>query len=87
LILHQKSKIVNNRQRISQSEIRKITAAKKEAAKARAGKNSLPVGRQASPNPLPFCRPTCHAEALAQAERNFSEIVGGIFLKMSSNFI
>ena len=37
--------------RISQSEIRKIAAAKKEAAKARAGKNSFP------PNPLPFCPP------------------------------
>ena len=31
--------------RISQSEIRKIAVAKKEAAKARAGKNSLPAGR------------------------------------------
>jgi len=38
-------------QRISQSEIRKIAAAKKEATKARAGKNSFP------PTPLPFCPP------------------------------
>ena len=37
--------------RISQSEIRKIAAAEKEAAKARAGKNSFP------PTPLPFCSP------------------------------
>ena len=40
--------------RISQSEIRKIAVAKKEAAKARAGKNSLPAGRQASPRPPSF---------------------------------
>jgi len=37
--------------RISQSEIRKIAAAKKEAAKARAGKNSFP------PTPFLFARP------------------------------
>ena len=37
--------------RISLCEIRKIAAAKKEAAKARTGKNSFP------PNPLPFCPP------------------------------
>ena len=38
--------------RISQSEIRKIAAAKKEAAKARAGKNSFP------PTPFLFARPS-----------------------------
>jgi hypothetical protein len=38
--------------RISQSEIRKIAAAKKEAAKARAGKNSF------SPAPFLFARPS-----------------------------
>jgi len=37
---------------ISQSEIRKIAAAKKEAAKARAGKNSFP------PTPFLFARPS-----------------------------
>jgi len=53
-MLHQKSKIVKIRfwRRISQSEIRKITAAKKEAAKARAGKNSFP------PTPFLFARPS-----------------------------
>jgi len=50
---------------------RKIAAAKKEAAKARAGKNSFP------PTPFLFARPS----------GNLSEVVGGIFLKMSSNFI
>jgi hypothetical protein len=39
-------------QRISQSEIRKIAAAKKEAAKASAGKNSFP------PTPFLFARPS-----------------------------
>jgi len=38
--------------RISQSEIRKIAAVKKEAAKARAGKNSFP------PTPFLFARPS-----------------------------
>ena len=38
--------------RISQSEIRKIAVAKKEAAKARAGKNSFP------PTPFLFARPS-----------------------------
>ena len=38
--------------RISQSEIRKIAAAKKEAAKARAGKNSFPS------TPFLFARPS-----------------------------
>jgi len=38
--------------RISQSEGRKIAAAKKEAAKARAGKNSFP------PTPFLFTRPS-----------------------------
>ncbi len=38
--------------RISHSEIRKIAAAKKEAAKARAGKNSFP------PTPFLFARPS-----------------------------
>jgi len=38
--------------RISQSEIQKIAAAKKEAAKARAGKNSFP------PTPFLFARPS-----------------------------
>jgi len=38
--------------RISQSEIRKIAAAKKEAAKARAGKNFFP------PTPFLFARPS-----------------------------
>jgi len=52
LILHQKSKIVNNRRRISQSEIQKIAATKKETAKARAGKNSFP------PTPFLFARPS-----------------------------
>src|SRR3989304_10337180 len=47
--------------RISQSEIRKIAVAKKEAAKARAGKNSFP------PTPFLFARPSvqfrfCRAE-------------------------
>ena len=37
---------------ISQSEIRKIAAAKKEAAKVRAGKNSFP------PTPFLFARPS-----------------------------
>jgi hypothetical protein len=60
----------NSWRRISQSEIRKIAAAKKEAAKARAGKNSFP------PTPLLFARPS----------GNLSEIVGGIFLEMSSDF-
>jgi len=49
---------------------RKIAAAKKEAAKARAGKNSFP------PTSFLFARPS----------GNLSEVVGGIFLKMSSNF-
>jgi hypothetical protein len=39
------------------------------------------------PTPFLFARPTCPAEVLTQAERNFLEIVGGIFLKMSSDFI
>jgi hypothetical protein len=56
-------------------------AAKKETAKARAGKNSFP------PTPFLFARPTCPAEVLTEAERNFSKVVGGIFLEMSSNFI
>ena len=53
--------------RISQSEIRKIAAAKKEAAKARAGKNSFPQ------TPFLFARPSVQfgahlpAEALAKA--------------------
>ncbi|OGZ25314.1 MAG: hypothetical protein A3I85_02975 [Candidatus Nealsonbacteria bacterium RIFCSPLOWO2_02_FULL_38_63] len=59
---------------------RKIATAKKEAGKARAGKNSFP------PTPFLFARPTYPAEVLTQAERNFLEVVGGIFLKMSSNF-
>ncbi|MBU4274390.1 hypothetical protein KKE19_01095, partial [Patescibacteria group bacterium] len=42
----------NSWRRISQSEIRKIAAAKKEAAKARAGKNSFP------PTPFLFARPS-----------------------------
>jgi hypothetical protein len=40
------------RWRISQSEIRKIAAAKKETVKARAGKNSFP------PTPFLFARPS-----------------------------
>ncbi|PJE73661.1 MAG: hypothetical protein COV02_01470 [Candidatus Terrybacteria bacterium CG10_big_fil_rev_8_21_14_0_10_41_10] len=55
---------------ISQSEIRKIAAAKKEAKKARAGKNSFP------PTPFLFARPS----------GNLSKVVVGIFLEMSSNF-
>jgi len=52
--------------RISQGEIRKIAAAKKETAKARAGKNSFP------PNPLPFCPPersvsTARSAAISQS--------------------
>ena len=43
----------------------KIAAAKKETTKARAGKNSFP------PTPFLFARPTCPAEASAEAERNF----------------
>jgi len=55
---------------ISQGEIQKITATKKEATKARAGKNSFPQ------TPFLFARPS----------GNLSKVVGGIFLKMSSNF-
>jgi len=48
----------------------KIATAKKETRKARAGKNSFP------PTPFLFARPS----------GNLSEVVSGIFLKMSSNF-
>jgi hypothetical protein len=62
--------------RISQSEIRKIAAAKKEAAKARAGKNSFP------PTPLPFCPPERFVLVLPrEARQSF-----GILFKMSSDF-
>ena len=40
--------------RISQSEIRNSAAEKNWNRKARAGKNSLPAGRQASPQPPSF---------------------------------
>jgi len=51
--------------RISQSEIQKIVAAKKEAAKARAGKKLVLSVAEGflPPNPLPFCPP----------ERNFGK--------------
>jgi len=42
---------------------RKIAAAKKEAAKARAGKNSFP------PDPLPFCPPEWKSFLLCRAKR------------------
>jgi len=48
--------------RISQSEIRKIAAAKKEVAKARAGKNSFP------PTPFLFARPS--GKVFVPAERS-----------------
>jgi hypothetical protein len=62
--------------------MRKIAAAKKEAAKARAGKNSFP------PTPFLFARPSkILAEFLPAAFGGGQlKIVGGIFLKMSSNF-
>jgi len=56
--------------RISQSEIRKIATAKKEAAKARAGKNSFP------PTPFLFARPSDW----------ISEFAVRIFVKKSSDF-
>ncbi|HEY4495023.1 MAG TPA: hypothetical protein VJC01_01075 [Candidatus Paceibacterota bacterium] len=52
-MLHYKLKIVKNRRRISQSEIRNSAAAEKNwNRKARAGKNSF------SPTPLLFARPS-----------------------------
>jgi len=54
----------------------KIAAAKKEAAKARAGKNSFP------PNPLPFCPPERSVLVLPPAGRQSV----GILFKMSSDF-
>jgi hypothetical protein len=59
------------RRRISRSEIRKIAAAKKEAAKARAGKNSFP------PTPFLFARPS----------EFFSKVSVGIFAEKSSDFV
>ena len=56
--------------RISQSEIQKIAATKKEAAKARAGKNSFP------PTPFLFARPSDW----------ISKLRIRIFVKKSSNF-
>jgi len=50
--------------RISQSEIRKIAAVKKEAAKARAGKNSFP------PTPFLFARLIGRPEFFASGRRD-----------------
>ena len=55
---------------ISQSEIRKIAVAKKETAKAKAGKNSFP------PTPFLFARPSDW----------ISEFAVRIFVKKSSDF-
>jgi len=67
---------MNFRRRISQSEIRKTAAAKKETAKERAGKNSFPS------TPLPFCPPERSVFVLPPAGRQLV----GILFKMSSDF-
>jgi len=58
--------------RISQSEIRNSAAAEKEAAKARAGKNSFP------PTPFLFARPSVQFGARS---------VPSIPLKIGSDFV
>jgi hypothetical protein len=57
-------------------------AAKKETEKARAGKNSFP------PTPFLFARPSVILAKLLPAAAGGGQlkVVGGIFLKMSSNF-
>ena len=54
--------------RISRSEIRKIVAAEKEAAKARVGKNSFP------PTPFLFARPS------VAEETGVSLLTGAVYL-------
>jgi len=59
-MLHQKSKIVKNKRRISQSEIRNSAAAESEG-----GQKFLP------PNPLPFCPPE---HSVRRAKRAVSSV-------------
>ena len=62
-MLHNYSIQVKFKRHISQSEIRKIAAAKKEAAESEGGQKFLPrrvakrLLRGVPPNPLPFCQP------------------------------
>ena len=66
---------------------RKIAAAKKEAGEARAGKNSLPAGRQASPQPPSFLPAQAEKFLFLPREARQSKFAVRIFVKKSSDFV